>query len=400
MHDINCFDPLNYTIKQKISVRKSQSNFYVSESSIVDLQSNLTDLMQRNRKAMRLVAMLTMDRNRKAEAHGACSDSLEEWMQRVVELDERLLAANRKLDRNRENLTNSLNNMKKCNHSRNMMTSIIFSLNQQIIRQREDFNAVELRSQQTRNLALIAVRDCEIKLNNASRAATSCDADLQRTTTSLQEINQTCTVQQQFEIDSLRAQINGEFRSLGCDNFKYFFIHGISFVDFSKHVSFFGKQVSLARSFIFFKNFLKRNFVLRRLLHNKPAPTSLRLYLKHDVACANLSFWFLCHSLVYLHVHIPSALNRKFSFMKMALGQIDVRRNYTVYEASKKISMCRQRNMRLQAGNILLRKKTKNISLRLGVFTRLVKRQGTLIKQLKWLHRQNGLSFIFFSLTY
>lgn len=81
--------------------------------------------------------------------------------------------------------------------------------------------------------------------------------------------------------------------------------------------------------------------------------------------------------------------------MRLAQDQIGVRRNYTIYEMSKRIGMCRQRNKRLQTGSFQLQKKTNSISLQLGVYARLVKRQEKLIKRLKWLHKQNGASCFF-----
>lgn len=183
----------------------------LSVNGVDDLQANLTYLMQRNAEAMRKVAILTMDRNRKAEAYGVCNKDLKNWRSKAVNLTNQLTEVNETMNSKQRNLTEAQTILKKCNQSQIILSNHLGRISLQLRSQRNEFEKVLQSSRRTRNSALESIRECESEKTNANRTANSCIRTLEAARKSMIEINNTCMGEKQFVIDSLRTQINGEF---------------------------------------------------------------------------------------------------------------------------------------------------------------------------------------------
>jgi len=83
-------------------------------------------------------------------------------------------------------------------------------------------------------------------------------------------------------------------------------------------------------------------------------------------------------------------MKAKASKMHDVMEDMEEKQNFSNVESDKKLSMCKKQYRGLLSHNSLLQKRAKNLSLHLGEMLHLQKKQTLLIKQLQWLHRQNG----------
>ena len=81
--------------------------------------------------------------------------------------------------------------------------------------------------------------------------------------------------------------------------------------------------------------------------------------------------------------------------MHHTIHEFERERNDTNVESTKKLGMCRWRYNGMVAESNLVKKKAKNLYLRLTEALRVQSKQTQLIQQLKWLHMQHGAFGLF-----
>jgi len=185
---------------------------FAEDSLIVRLQANLTYLMQQNAQAMRSVADLTVDRNQKAEEHGACNQNLEDRMQSELRLTQQLTELRHTLDATRQNRTAIQNELSKCQTGELWFGEQIRHLTEEVNSRpsRTEFERTIEVLKSHRSRAVMAARTCEEEKENITQQAADCMISLQISEALQEENNETCWRQKELEVASLKAQLQGK----------------------------------------------------------------------------------------------------------------------------------------------------------------------------------------------
>ena len=179
---------------------------------IVRLQANLTFLMQQNQQAMQSVADLTVDRDQKAQEHGACSQSLQDRMQAELNLNQQLTELRLTLDATRRNRTAIQNQLSKCQAGELWFSEQIRTLTEEVNSRpsRNEFERTLEVLKSHRSRAVMAARTCEEEKENITLQASDCMASLQISEAMLVETNESCWQQKEVEVAALTAQLQSK----------------------------------------------------------------------------------------------------------------------------------------------------------------------------------------------
>ena len=168
--------------------------------------------MQRNSQAMQDVQDLTVDRNRKAEAHGSCSHTLQNHVLTIKRLESEIKEVNRSLVSSNQQLTSSRRQLGQCSNRIKWLLSRSEVLQEQLrsrpSREEHDTTVEKLRNARIR--ATAASRACEAEKKNLTIRSAQCFGALKASDNKVKQANETCQKQKAKAIARLQQELESK----------------------------------------------------------------------------------------------------------------------------------------------------------------------------------------------
>ena len=168
--------------------------------------------MQQNARAMRNVADLTVDRDQKAQEHGACSQNLQQHLRIEQQLNRRVTELRETVETAQRNLTFVRSRMTKCQAGVSWYAQRVRDLSAEVTSRlsRSEYQATFDKLRNQRSIALYAAQTCREEKANITIEAAECSTALEESETRLVESNETCWRAKELEIAALNAQLQSK----------------------------------------------------------------------------------------------------------------------------------------------------------------------------------------------